>query len=94
MRLLYGTWAYRLGNWTPGSGLKIGEELSPRRSEDDRHARCAGRKRRDASRKSKGECSSAEQASAEGYLNLMMFYEAAGGYGFASCRIVIRRIAI
>ena len=81
VRLLYGDWGYRLGRSEAGGRIEVGDELEPAQREDDRHA---GRARRTGCR---GEAEAsvfvAERASAEELLNLMMFYEAAGGLGFA-----------
>lgn len=82
VRLLYGTWAYRLGNLNPGQSIEVGEQLSPRKVktivthdalDEPGSTGTSGDARVFA----------AEQASAKEILSLMMFYDAAGGFGFA-----------
>jgi hypothetical protein len=82
IRLLYGTWAYRLGTLGAGQRFDIGDELSPRQVKTI------------VTREALGEVASQpgesthtafnpEQASAKELLNLMMFYDVAGGIAFA-----------
>jgi hypothetical protein len=82
VRLLYGTWAYKLGNLNPGQSIEVGEQLSPRKVktivthdalDEPGSTGTLGDPRVFA----------AEQASAKEILSLMMFYDAAGGFGFA-----------
>jgi hypothetical protein len=78
VRLLYNGWAYRLGNLDPGEKIDVGEEMSPRRAKTI------------ITRDALGSAGQAEQtvfvpdrATARQVVSLMMFYEAAGGFGFA-----------
>lgn len=82
VRLFYGTWAYRLGRMNVGQRIEVGEQLSPRKVktivthdafDDGVTTQGTAEKRLFVP----------EQASAKEILNLMMFYEAAGGFGFA-----------
>jgi hypothetical protein len=80
LRLLYNGWAYRLGNLEPGRRIDVGEEISPRRAktivtQDALGPLPVGQE--------DGNMFVAQRATAEQILNLMMFYEAAGGFGFA-----------
>jgi hypothetical protein len=78
VRLLYGTWAYRLGTVRNGQQVEVGEQLNPRKvktvvtrdafGDDD---------------PLEGRVFVAEQVGAKEILNVMMFYEAAGGFSFA-----------
>lgn len=79
-RLLYGTWAYRLGNLAPGERIEIGEQLSPLNAKTIVTREAFGETR---AGQTEGRVFSAEQASPKDLLNLMMFYETAGGFGFA-----------
>jgi hypothetical protein len=82
IRLLYGSWAYRLGDLNAGKRLEVGEQLSPRKVKTivtrDALGETGG-----ANGAAEGQLFVAEKASAKEILSLMMFYEAAGGYGFA-----------
>jgi hypothetical protein len=82
VRLLYGTWAYRLGDVSAGKRVEVGEQLSPRKVKtivthdalgEAGAAKVAG----------EGQVFVPERASAKEILSLMMFYDAAGGFGFA-----------
>jgi hypothetical protein len=82
VRLLYGTWAYRLGNLNPGQSIEVGEQLSPRKvktivTHDALDEPGPGGTSGDT------RVFAAEQASAKEILSLMMFYDAAGGFSFA-----------
>jgi hypothetical protein len=82
VRLLYGTWAYRLGTLNAGQRFDIGDELSPRQVKTIVTREALG----DATSQPGESASSAfnvDQASAKELLNLMMFYDAAGGIAFA-----------
>ncbi len=81
VRLLYGTWAYFLGSLNPGQRIDVGEELSPRKVKTIVMHDVLG----DAAAKGplEGRVFTADEASAKQILNVMMFYDAAGGYGFA-----------
>jgi hypothetical protein len=82
VRLLYGTWAYRLGNLNAGERVAVGEELSPRKAKT-----IVTRDALEASRTEaapiEGRVFDAAQATPIEILDLMMFYETAGGYAFA-----------
>lgn len=80
-RLMYGAWAYRLGNLRADETIDIGAELSPRSTKTviTRDALGEGG---DGLGVAEGRIFSAEQATAKELLNLMMFYRAAGGFGF------------
>ncbi len=81
-RLLYGSWAYRLGNLNAGERIEVGEQLSPRRAKTIVTRDALGESGA-AVIQVEGRIFSAEQASAKDILSLMMFYETAGGFGFA-----------
>ena len=76
--LLYGQWGYRLGDLRPGRQLQVGPELSAIRVKTivARRARHGVASGQDIFR--------ADRATADELLNLMMFYQAVGGEGFAS----------
>jgi hypothetical protein len=82
VRLLYGTWAYRLDDLNPGKRLEVGEQLSPRKVKTivtrDAFGETGG-----PNGAGEGQLFVPEKASAKEIVSLMMFYEAAGGYGFA-----------
>ena len=80
VRLLYNGWAYRLGNLEPGGQIEVGDEISPRRVKTVVTQDALGPT---ASSQADGNVFVAQQATAEQILSLMMFYEAAGGFGFA-----------
>jgi hypothetical protein len=82
VRLLYGSWAYRLGTLKPGAQMKVGEELSPRSTKTIVTRDALGESGATAAQL-EGRVFSAEQATAKDILSLMMFYNTAGGYGFA-----------
>ena len=82
VRLLYGTWAYRLGNLNAGERIEVGEQLSPRKVKTIVTRDALGESGA-ATAQVEGRVFAAEQASAKEILSLMMFYEAAGGFGFA-----------
>jgi hypothetical protein len=79
-RLFYGSWAYKLGTLNAGQRMEISEELSPRRAKTIATRDALGQSSAAAP---EGRVFAAEQASANEILNLMMFYETAGGFGFA-----------
>ena len=82
VRLLYGSWAYRLGDLNAGQRIDVGEQLSPRKVKTIVTRDALGET--GAARGSaEGQLFSPEKATAKEILSLMMFYEAAGGYGFA-----------
>ncbi len=82
VRLLYGSWAYRLGTMKPGDQVEVGEQLSPRRVKT-LVTREALEDSGTGEKPVESRVFAAEQASAKQILSLMMFYEAAGGIGFA-----------
>ena len=81
-RLLYGMWAYRLGDLRPSQQIDIGEHLSPLTVSTlvTRDARTGS-----ASSGSNGDRALffADRASTDKLLTVMMFYRAAGGEQFA-----------
>ncbi len=80
VRLFYNGWGYRLGNLDDGESLDVGEELSPRSMKTIVTQDALGSA---ASGRSEESVFVAERASLRDIFNLMMFYEAAGGFGFA-----------
>lgn len=82
VRLLYGSWGYQLGNLNPGQQIDITDELSPRHAKTilTRDALAASGA---TAAQVDGRVFSAEEATPKQILNLMMFYDAAGGTGFA-----------
>ncbi|HEX5470513.1 MAG TPA: hypothetical protein VFW73_01440 [Lacipirellulaceae bacterium] len=82
VRLLYGTWAYRLGTLGVGQRINVDEQLSPRKVKtivthdvlNEANSSQALEENR---------FFAPEQATPKEILNLMMFYEAAGGFSFA-----------
>jgi hypothetical protein len=82
VRLLYGSWAYRLGDLNAGKRVEVGEQLSPRKVKTIVTHDALG-ETATATGTAEGQLFSPEKASAKEILSLMMFYEAAGGYGFA-----------
>jgi hypothetical protein len=81
-RLMYDTWAYRLGDLKDGKLITVGEQLSPRKVKTivthDALGEGGG-----GDGGVMGQVFSPEKASARELLNVMMFYDAAGGFGFA-----------
>jgi hypothetical protein len=75
--LLHGQWGYRLGDIQPGQRREIGPQLNAIRVKTivTRRARRASASDQDAFL--------ANRANADELLNVMMFYKAAGGEGFA-----------
>jgi hypothetical protein len=75
--LLFGQWGYRLGDLAPGQQLEVGPELS------------AIRVRTIVTRRARQQSAAgqsvflADRATADELLSVMMFYQAAGGEGFA-----------
>jgi hypothetical protein len=80
-RLLYGSWAYRLGTLSPGERVEVSDQLNPRRVKTIVAHEALGDSG-SAGAPMVSRVFSAEQASPTQILNLMMFYEAAGGTGF------------
>jgi hypothetical protein len=81
-RLMYGTWAYRLGDLQDGKLITVGEQLSPRKVKTIVTHDVLGESGAPAGAAA-GQVFSPENASARELLSLIMFYEAAGGFGFA-----------
>ncbi len=80
VRLLYNGWAYRLGDLEAAERIDLGDQTSPRRvktivTQEALRAAAPGQVDKTVFM--------AEHASAAEILSLMMFYEAAGGLGFA-----------
>jgi hypothetical protein len=80
VRLLYNGWAYRLGPLEPGGRIDVADEMSPRRMKTVVTQDAAGPP---PPGQEEGNVFVAERATAGQILNLMMFYEAASGLGFA-----------
>jgi hypothetical protein len=78
VRLLYGTWAYRLGTVRNGQQVEVGEQLNPRKVKTVVTRDAFG-----DDGPLEGRVFVAEQVGAKEILNVMMFYEAAGGFSFA-----------
>jgi hypothetical protein len=81
-RLMYGSWAYRLGNLKPNETIEVGAELSPR-STKTIVTRDAFGESGAVPRAIEGRTFSADDASAQDIAHLMMFYGLAGGIDFA-----------
>jgi hypothetical protein len=71
-----------LGDLNSGKHIEVGEQLSPRKVKTIVTHDAMGETGA-ASGAAEGQLFSPEKASAKEILSLMMFYEAAGGYGFA-----------
>jgi hypothetical protein len=80
LRLLYNGWAYRLGHLQPGRRVEFGQDSSPRRVKTVVAQDALGPS---APALTEGTVFDPERATANELLKLMMFYEAAGGLGFA-----------
>jgi hypothetical protein len=83
VRLLYGSWGYQLGNIQPGEQIEITDELSPRKAKTIL-TRDALASPGTTAAQVEGRLFNAEQATPKQILNLMMFYDAAGGRSFAN----------
>jgi hypothetical protein len=81
VRVLYGGWGYRLGDLKPGGQIVIADNLSPHRVKTIVTSAAVGSSA--ASPAEATQMLTAERASPLGLLNLMMFYDAAGGATFA-----------
>jgi hypothetical protein len=81
-RLLYGTWAYRLGNLEDGQQFEVGPHLDAIQVRT-MVARSAGIAADQLSGETERSMFFSDRASAEELVNLIMFYEAAGGQAFA-----------
>ncbi len=75
--LLYGQWGYRLGDLGPGQRLEVGPQLNAYRVKTivTRRARSGAETEQDTFL--------ADRATVDELLSVMMFYQAAGGEGFA-----------
>ena len=80
LRLLYNGWAYRLGRLEPGRRVELNDEISPRRVKTIVTQEALGPVNQGPN---EANVFVADQATTEQILNLMMFFDAAGGYGFA-----------
>jgi hypothetical protein len=81
VRLLYGGWGYRLGNLEAGGRIEISDQLDPHRVKTIVTTAAL-----DTSAGGSAEATQmllTERASALGLLNLIMFFDAAGGRSFA-----------
>jgi hypothetical protein len=78
VRLLYGTWAYRLGTVRNGQQVQVSEQLNPRKVKTIVTRDAFG-----DDGPLEGRVFVSEHVGAKEILNLMMFYEAAGGFSFA-----------
>lgn len=78
VRLLYNDWGFWLGNIGADGRVTVGDEQTPRRVKTIVTQEALGRSRR-------GEQAAffADRATIKELVNLMMFYEAAGGFAFA-----------
>jgi hypothetical protein len=81
-RLLYGGWGYWLGNLEDGQQIDVGEDLDLRRVKTIVTASTLGATAT-ATSQPEGAMFSPERATALELLNLMMFFDAAGGIDFA-----------
>lgn len=81
-RLLYEGWGYWLGNMADGQQIEVGEQLSARRAKTIITGSVLGRASAGSGQPA-GTLFLPERASALELLNLMMFYQAAGGLDFA-----------
>jgi hypothetical protein len=77
-RLFYKDWGFWLGNIKAGGRVEVGEELSPRKMRTIVTQEALGRGNRN-----QNAAFVVDRASAKEVANLMMFYDAAGGFGFA-----------
>jgi hypothetical protein len=80
VRLLYGEWGYRLGEIADGERVDVSDELSPLRVKTIVTRSAIGKI---ASSDEDAIVFSPGDAGPDGILDLMMFYEAGGGRGFA-----------
>jgi hypothetical protein len=80
--LLYGGWAYRLGNVADGTRVEVGQQLDPVRARALLARQARGRSGGGADGTGRG-VFQADEASLAQVLQVMMFYEMIGGYGFA-----------
>jgi hypothetical protein len=77
-RLFYRDWGFWLGNIKAGGRIEVGEELSPRKMRTIVTQDVLGRANRN-----ENATFVVDRASVMEVANLMMFYDAAGGFGFA-----------
>lgn len=80
VRLFYGTWAYRLGDIVAGQRVEVGEQLSPRKAKTIVVHDALGQK---IAGPTENVTFIPEQATAQELIRLIMFYDVAGGFGFA-----------
>jgi hypothetical protein len=81
-RLMYGSWAYRLGDLADGEEVQLGQHLNAIQVKT-MVARTAGISADRLAGETGRTMFLADRASVHELLNLMMFYEAGGGQGFA-----------
>jgi hypothetical protein len=79
VRLFYNGWGYQVGTLMAGQQKEVGEELSPLRVKTMVARSALGK----AANLAEGSVYHPDDASPEAVLNLMMFFDAAGGRGFA-----------
>jgi hypothetical protein len=82
VRLLYSGWGYWLGNLADGQQIDVSEELGARRAKTIITSSALGRAGAGGGQQ-EGAVFSPERASPLELLNLMMFFDAAGGVDFA-----------
>lgn len=82
VQLMYGAWAYRLGNLADGATFEVGQHLDAIQVRT-MVARNAGIAAEQLSGQQERSVFLSDRASADELLNLMMFYDAAGGQAFA-----------
>jgi hypothetical protein len=80
VRLYFGEWGYRLGTLADGARINVGEELRPRSFKTIVTQDSMGASDRNSTEE---QVFVPERASPREILNVMMFYEAVGGFGFA-----------
>jgi hypothetical protein len=83
VRLLYHDWGYWLGNLADGQSIEVGEHLDPRKVKTIVTGAALGKTTVGATGQLQRSLFVPEQASVLELLNVMMFYEAAGGRDFA-----------
>ena len=81
-RLLYGSWAHKLGTLNAGEHVEVGEQLRPLLAKTVVTRDALGETAASGTQ-IEGRVFAAEHASAKEILSLMMFYDTAGGFAFA-----------
>jgi hypothetical protein len=82
-RLLYNDWGYWLGNLANDQPVEVGEQLDPRRVKTIVTLSALGRAAAGASGQTQRSLFMPERASVLELLNVLMFYQAAGGQDFS-----------